>query len=122
MPRIFPILGLPRMIEGFAEKLVTAREEAGLTLDAVVDAAANLRWCHPISRGALSRWENGESEPVYSQVVALARIYVRTLNYFGGALTDGREDSEMVHELRERLTRALRFQSEVERARKRMLE
>ncbi|RQZ31583.1 helix-turn-helix domain-containing protein [Burkholderia sp. Bp9017] len=51
-----------------AEWLKSSRESAGLTLEQIGDVVSR-------SKGAISQWENGKTEPSYWQILA---IYERT--------------------------------------------
>lgn len=68
------------MEDGIGRKIKAARERAGLTQE---DLAERME----VSRQAVSKWENGSSEPSTANLLALAKLYGVDL----GALLEGVE-------------------------------
>ena len=52
----------------FSEKLQTLRKQKNLTQEELAEALG-------VSRQAVSKWENGSSEPSPSNLIAIAKLY-----------------------------------------------
>lgn len=81
-------------IDGFGKRLRELRDERDLSLDMVALDIEN-KYAIEISKGHLSRWENGKNLPSVRYAAYLAAYYNVSLDYLMG-LTDVKTPSNLL--------------------------
>lgn len=71
------------MRDQFGQRFRECREKAGLNGDQVGAVCRN-KDGEPLSKGAISHWENGKAKPSYDNLLAAARLMGASLDYLCG--------------------------------------